>query len=424
MSIPMIEADDLKNNISKTPRVDVAELFFYANKREPVGFVLSSLAKLLEIELNQALEKLKSIQSLTPEVEVARPVETIFTPEESNLQVHSSEIADLVNKKVPSLEIHGENTPTDEVKKSEPSAVGEDLLAESKEPRAHVIEPSKSPEGAGESVEYEDGAILFNKGDSAEHLSILLEGSVEVFDPVDNLSLAKLGAGCSFGEQAILEGGLRVASVKALGKVKCLEIKTEPVRALLKNDSGLLLQTLEGLLLQLSMCNQISKIITTPDADLVYELLGDEQLTSIQLLKKLNDAYKNSDSHGLSAEQMMYLKLQSSDKLMAEWFESGKELGSPLSEHMGSAYVIVEGSVSAQCGSRTIRLGHGSVMGLAEGITGSPFPWTLVANDNVTVKSIPIYRILQGLARSNSGIKGIVRYTTSRILEMQKTFVI
>ena len=58
---------------------------------------------------------------------------------------------------------------------------------------------------------------------------------------------------------------------------------------------------------------------------------------------------------------------------MPHWLQSGTVLGSPYDDHLGSAHVIVEGSVEATCGKRTIRLGYGSVMGLAEGITGAPF---------------------------------------------------
>ena len=170
------------------------------------------------------------------------------------------------------------------------------------------------------------------------------------------------------------------------------------------------------------MCNQISKLIVTSGANLVYELLGDERLTSIQLHDKLNEAYSRPDLHGLSSEQMMCLKLQSSEKLMSNWFQAGTVLGSPHNEHLGSAYVIVDGSVEAKCGNRTIRLGYGSVMGLAEGITGAPFSWSLVAKENLTVKTISIDKVLRSLEHSNPGIRGIVRYTTSRILALQKTF--
>ena len=60
---------------------------------------------------------------------------------------------------------------------------------------------------------YEPGQVLFNKGDKADHLAIILEGEVEIFDPADNKTIAVLGHGASFGEQAILEGGVRGVAV-------------------------------------------------------------------------------------------------------------------------------------------------------------------------------------------------------------------
>jgi len=408
----MSDAGPREKFASKTPRVDHAERLIYAHMREPVGFVLSSVAKLLEIELNQALAELKAARHANPVSALQQTQANSTSPSEV---IEPAKFSDVVQDvKVPA--------PSAKAILAEPSVMKAGVAAHVDEsgPRPQVIEPTIRPEGAGESVEYDDGQILFNKGDNAERLVIVLEGSVEIFDPVGNISLAILGAGSSFGEQAILEGGIRDASVKASGKVKCLEINTDAFRTQLIKDTGLLLQTIEGLLLQLSMCNQISKMIETSDADLVYQLLGDESLTSLKLQDKLNDAYNNPGTHGLSAEQMMYLKLQSSEKLFSDWIEAGKELGSPTGEYLGSAYVIIEGSVNASFGDRTIRLGHGSVLGLAEGITGKPFSWTLVANEHLTVKTISIDKVLRGLEHSNPGIRGIVRYTSSRILELQK----
>jgi len=411
------------NSSSSTPRVDKAERFMYAIKREPVGFVLSSFAKRLELELNQALAELETRQPVkqagaTAQGPASKPVAAASIP---TAEVSAGDQP----KNVAQSKTTVPNPQETAANKGKPSSAIDNAVDSDDDdsgPPPQIIKPSKTPEGAGDSVEYEDGQVLFNKGDKANHLAIVLEGSVEIFDPVGNIKLAVLGPGSSFGEQAILEGGIRGASVKASGKVKCLEIKAEPIRNLLKNDAGILLQTIEGLLLQLGMCNHISKMIATPGADLVYELLGDETLTSIQLQRKLNDAYKNPDSHGLSAEQMMYLKLQSSERLMSNWFESGKTLASPEDDHPVAAYVIAEGSVDAKCGNRVIRLGHGSVLGLAEGITGAPFTWTLVANNHLTVKAISLNKVLRGLERTNAGIRGIVRYTTSRILELQKGF--
>lgn len=413
--------------MSKTPRVDHAERLIYTNAQEPVGYVLSSVAKHLEIELNQALADLKAAQQLLKNISSSRHVANseLTEPTEPTELTELTEPTTIAKESevfVHSAFQAAATTPLPESQSLQSSVNKQDKAEEVRAPRAQVIQPTPSPQGAGESVEYEDGQILFNKGDNAKHLAIVLEGSVEIFDPVGNVKLATLGAGCSFGEQAILEGGVRDASVRASGKVKCLEIKTGALRTNLMKDKGLLRQTIEGLLLQLSMCNQISKMIATPDTSLVYELVKDERLTTLQIQGKLNDAFDNPDSHGLPAEQMMYLKLQSSEKLMSHWFESGKVLGCPSKDSIGSAYVIMEGSVEAQCGNRSIRLGCGSVMGLAEGITGEPFSWTLVAREHLTVKVISVDKVLRDLEYSNPGVKGIVRYTTSRILELQKTF--
>lgn len=401
--------------MSKTPRVDHAERLIYNNSQEPVGYVLSSVAKRLEIELNQALADLKAAQRLlkadssSPHPGQIEPVERPVAEKQSD---ESAPIA--WQAAAPTPPPSGKSL---QGRVSQPSQANEAASAP-----AHVIQPPPNLQSAGESVEYEDGQVLFNKGDNAKHLAIILEGSVEVFDPVGNVRLAMLGAGCSFGEQAILEGGVRDASVRASGKVKCLEIKTKALRAQLMKDKGLLLQTIEGLLLQLSMCNQISKMIATPDTDLVYELVKDERLTTLQIQSKLHDAFNHPDSHGLPAEQMMYLKLQSSEKLMSHWFESGTVLGRPSGDAIGSAYVIMEGSVEAQCGHRTLLLGCGSVLGLAEGVTAEPFSWTLVAKAHLTVKIISIDKVLRDLEHSNPGVRGIVRYSASRILELQKNF--
>ncbi|MFN5447772.1 MAG: cyclic nucleotide-binding domain-containing protein [bacterium] len=393
----MSDLDRPEHSPSKTPRVDGAEYLIYSDENEPIKYVLSSFAKDLEMELNQALADLKTSRLMEP---------------------GNASAVTAASNAIPTLE----TTPAPKAGDIKTRVSEEDSVGGVAKARPQFIQPTIKPQGVGESVEYTDHQILFNKGERAHHLTILLEGSVEIFDPVGNIRLAVLSAGSSFGEQAVLEGGIRDASVRALGDIKCLEIKTEALREQLNKDNGLLRQTIEGLLLQLSMCNQVSKLIATPDANLVYELLGDERLTSIQIHNKLNDAYSHPDLHGLTAEQMMCLKLQSSEKLTSHWLQSGTVLGSPYDDHLGSAYVIVEGYVEATCGKRTIRLGYGSVMGLAEGITDAPFSWSLVAKENLTVKTLPIDKVLRSIERSNPGIKGIVRYTTSRILELQKTF--
>ncbi len=377
---------------STTPRVDEAERFFYSQSKRPVGFVLSEMARQLELNLAEA-------HALLQRNGIALPT----TEEETDADAAAAQAparAPAAQSRVPAAPTTAQATA--------PAA------------RPAALKPSKAPINAGETIEYEDGQVLFNQGDQAKHLAIILEGSVEVFDPADNKVLATLGAGASFGEMAILEGGVRSASVRAAGKIKCIEISTEPLRAILKADTGLLVPAMEGLLLQQSMVNTLNRLVkTATDGPLVYEILGDQNLNSLQLQRKLNDAYANPTTHGLTAEQLTYLKLQATDRLPISLYRAGRTLCSPQQEHEGDAFVLVEGAVEATLGGRSVRLRHGSILGLAEGITGAPYAWTAIALEDVTVKTISIDKVLRDLERANSGIAGIVRYTTSRILELQ-----
>ncbi len=383
---------------SPTPRVDAAERFFYSQSKQPVGFVLSDLAKQLEMELAEALELLVSNGIELPKSQEADAGEAAAEPAARS----------------PAAEPARSRLTAAPVQAPAPAPAAAPVA------RPAALKPSKAPINAGETIEYEDGQVLFNKGDQAKHLAIILEGSVEVFDPADNKVLATLGVGASFGEMAILEGGVRGASVRAAGKIKCIEIRTEPLRAILKADTGLLVPTMEGLLLQQSMANNLSRLLKQgSDGALGYEIMGDQNMNSVQLQRKLNDAYANPDTHGLNAEQLMYLKLQATARLPTSLYRAGRTLCSPQQEHEGDAFVLVEGAVEATLGGRSVRLGHGSILGLAEGITGAPYAWTSIALEDVTVKTIPMDKVLRDLERANSGIAGIVRYTTSRILELQ-----
>jgi len=185
-----------------------------------------------------------------------------------------------------------------------------------------------SAEGAGEKNIYEPGQVLFNKGDKADHLAIILEGQVEIFDPADNKTIATLGAGASFGEQAILEGGVRGASARAKDQVTCLEISTAPLRAILKSDPGILTPIVESLLLQLNMVNKLSKLEKSEEEVYSYEVLSQSRMSTMQLQNLLTEIYNTGDTKGLSSEGLMFLKLQASDKLKTSAQPSGERLAS------------------------------------------------------------------------------------------------
>lgn len=378
-----------------TPRVDAAERFMRSPNRPPFGFVPSAVARQLEIELAMALEVAYGRAPLQELEEVmqsggasagapARP---------------AARASALVQR------------PRSEPAARAPAEGG----AEPARPRQKV-----SAEGAGEKNVYEPGQVLFNKGDKADHLAIILEGEVEIFDPADNKTIAVLGHGASFGEQAILEGGVRGASARAKEQVVCLEISTSPLRAILKADPGILTPIVESLLLQLNMANKLAKAEKAHGEVYSFEVLSLTRMSTMQLQNLLTEIYNTGDNKGISSEGLMFLKLQASDKLRTSAVPTGEVLATIYEDNFASAYIVVEGHVEADSETCRYNLGPGSVLGLAEGLTDSPMGWTLKAIDNVTLMNIPIDKALRGLDHANPGIRGIVRYTADRILDLQK----
>lgn len=379
-----------------TPRVDAAERFMHSANRSPVGFVLSEVARQLERELSMAIDVAYGKASLQDLEAMQQGVPVKAAPRQA----------------APKPAFRSVPRPTP----AEAAPANNDEGAAAPRPRQKV-----SAEGAGEKNVYEPGQVLFNKGDKADHLAIILEGKVEIFDPSDGKTIATLGAGASFGEQAILEGGVRGASARAFDRVVCLEISTAPLRAILKSDPGILTPIVESMLLQLNMANKLAKIEKSEDQIISYEVLSQSRMSTTQLQNLLLEIYNTGDTKGLSSEGLMFLKLQASDKLRTTVQPTGDQLGHIHEDNFASAFIVVEGHVDAESERFKYSLGPGSVLGLAEGVTDSPLGWTLTALDHVTLMNLPIDKVLRGLDHANPGIRGIVRYTADRVLELQKT---
>ncbi len=71
---------------------------------------------------------------------------------------------------------------------------------------------------------YAAGDVLFNRGDSADTFYVIQSGEVDLFVPPANTFLVRLSPGESFGEQAILSGGVRSAKAVAVSDLVCTEI--------------------------------------------------------------------------------------------------------------------------------------------------------------------------------------------------------
>lgn len=87
----------------------------------------------------------------------------------------------------------------------------------------------------GEIVDLEPGSLLLREGDEADALYVVLDGQLEVTKRSgrSEIPLARVGPGALQGELAALEGGRRLASVRAVTPAEVLRIPVAAVRELL-----------------------------------------------------------------------------------------------------------------------------------------------------------------------------------------------
>ncbi|MEY2900667.1 MAG: hypothetical protein RL247_833 [Actinomycetota bacterium] len=104
---------------------------------------------------------------------------------------------------------------------------------------------------------FKAGSIIFQRGDPAASFYTLAEGAVEVFDPETGYRVGVIEAGGTFGEQAVLEYGLRSLSARAVEDSHCMEHSGRALRDLMSKETGTLRHGLEMALLQLEMLNHL-----------------------------------------------------------------------------------------------------------------------------------------------------------------------
>ena len=85
---------------------------------------------------------------------------------------------------------------------------------------------------------YHNHQIIFHKGQEARDIFIIEDGWVEIFDPSTDRVISLLKKGHLIGEQALCQLGIRIASARARGEVRCQQLPIENVRKLLSLDYG------------------------------------------------------------------------------------------------------------------------------------------------------------------------------------------
>ena len=85
------------------------------------------------------------------------------------------------------------------------------------------------------------GEILFNTGDPGDALYIVAKGEVEVLadSSANARSMARLGEGTAFGEMALISGGARTATIRAVGTTELVEISKDDFQHLIEQDPQL-----------------------------------------------------------------------------------------------------------------------------------------------------------------------------------------
>lgn len=398
---------DFKKNSFKTPRTDGAERFMYVSGKPQAGFVNSEISRQIESELSMAMQVIEGKRDIS-ELHALQNYHIKGNANKSQTVHHhpNEPHAYLSNKRQTS------NVPV--ITKSPHVPVAKQQVERAT--------PRKSNEQIGEKLILQTGDILFNKGDEADSLMIIQEGQVEIFDPTTTKTIAILDKGVCFGEQAILEGGLRTASARAFTPIVYLKIPTEPLRLILKTDPVILSPLMEALLLQLHMTNTISRLSDPMSDHVFYQIVEENKYSSTQLQKLLHEIFETGDKHGLSSQDMMFYRLQASSKFATSLHQAGDILVSEDMEHTSTALILIQGHVQATTKKKTYTLGPGSIMGLAEGLRNEPYIWTVKAKDTINILNLPIEKALRGLDHANAGIRGIVRYTTERIIQLQKEF--
>lgn len=340
-------------------------------------------------------------------------------------------------------------------------------------------------------LKFPANSIIFNKGDVATRLYIVASGQVEIFDPISGRQIAMLTEGDAFGEQAILVGGIRGASAKAVQETVCMEITTMKLREMLQFEQGLLRPTIEALMLQLTMHNELQNARVSGRAsyfevskrftggfinpildDTDYDELPTEELQRIQReietekhkiklkpgetvamvydrLRTIKEAEARSrliasrpaiepkeegrkisreeltsflaseEARSLPTKDALFLKLLDNKSLESTGFSPNQKMLS-VGDTPNTAFIITAGEATMS-GAKTglCALGPGSVIGLAEGISDSTVELSVVARTPVVAITIPVLRALAAVRSANSGLLGIARFTTMRILESE-----
>ena len=105
-----------------------------------------------------------------------------------------------------------------------------------------------------ESLSYEDGEVLFHRGDPADCAYVIMEGAVDVLSETEGgvVVATTLRANELFGELGVITNETRSATLRARGTLQALRISDEMFLRLLADNSDMALDVMRQLSLKLT----------------------------------------------------------------------------------------------------------------------------------------------------------------------------
>ncbi|MBM3362263.1 MAG: cyclic nucleotide-binding domain-containing protein [Betaproteobacteria bacterium] len=377
---------------SITPRIDAAERFFFEPGKPPVGFVDSFVARMLEVELARALAQLAQVGGQAPEPLDARTHALLQSARRPKREV----LSHLVTK------VAAAPAGT-------PAAPGQ----------VSLLAASLADASIGVARSYADAEVLYRQGEQVEHLFLVVSGQLKLTERQDKGPDCLLGEGQVLAEHALFENGLHAETVTAQGQVQMLLVHAQSLRDLMLADTSVLPYTLMGLALQQQMFTHLQGG-QAGERPQDFSILGDRTYTGPELARQIYDAKDPSLTERPDAHQLMCLQMQASDQLPVRIVRKGESLGQPGEEHSGLALMVISGKVRAKWREHSLLLGQGSVIGLAEGLTGKPYLWEFTAEQDINARAIPIEKALQQFERADSRIKQLASHSCASILMLQR----
>ncbi|MGE5250374.1 MAG: cyclic nucleotide-binding domain-containing protein [Bacteroidota bacterium] len=124
---------------------------------------------------------------------------------------------------------------------------------------------------------YEDGEVIFWKGDAGDCMFVIQEGQVEVVEELDGheVRLAVSQAGDVIGEMAIFDRQARSATVRAIGRARVLTVDEKTFLRYVHQDPSLAYQLLK------IMSNRVRRLNTEVTRLKVDERLADQRSKTI-----------------------------------------------------------------------------------------------------------------------------------------------